>query len=52
MSKETDYKQLWRRGQKTIRTLELENQNLRTIIKEIQEQSEKIVKEAKNKEEK
>jgi translation initiation factor 2 beta subunit (eIF-2beta)/eIF-5 len=46
MSK-TDYKQLWRRGQKKIRELEIENNNFRTIIREIQDQSKKIVKDSK-----
>lgn len=47
MSKDTDYQQLWRRGQKKIRSLEIENQNLRQVIRDIQDQSKKIVEENK-----
>jgi len=51
MSK-TDYQQLWRRGQKVIRQLELENKNYRQIIRDIQDQSKKIVEESKKEKQK
>ena len=47
MSKETDYKRLWRGLHKENIRLSNENNNLRQVIRDIQDQSKKIVADSK-----